>query len=210
MKVCDTCNIANNDDAKYCQKCGKDIENISVVPNPINVGGSALTKDYSRLGGWLMFFLVLDIISIFSAASALFSSLSVFMNGGGLKELIILLSVVVPAIPLAVSVAFRYNRDSRFLLWFQVSVIINLLAMIYIYGVTSYVTDLLPAFDSLYSSMGHDIMDFAEQIKFLSIGFSVISAAVRFFLFTLYYCKSKRVNAYMGSDEYKQKALVKF
>ena len=209
MKICDTCNIANNDDAKYCQKCGKDIENISVVPTP-SIGEVYPAKNYKRIGGWIVFFLVIDIISIFSAAYSLFSSLPVFMNGGGLNELIVLLTVVIPAIPLAVSVAFRFNRDSRFLLWFQISVIVNLLAMIYLYGVTSYVTDVLPIFDSLYSSMGYDIMDFAELIKFTSIGFGVISSAAQFFLITLYYSKSKRVNEFMGSDEYKQKALVKF
>jgi hypothetical protein len=207
MKSCNACNYGNSDNAKFCQQCGTDIENIAPI---LNAAGGGVAPDYTRMGGALVFFIVWDLLSIAGAVFTLLQLPFVFMNGISLSSIEAVLSSVLPAIPLLISIIFRFKKKSSFLLWFQISLIINLLAGVYLIGVSSYTDNILTMFAPLYSAIGYDIMDFANIIKIVSIVIGAISTGVPFFLITLYYCKSKRVNAYMGSDEYKQKALVKF
>ena len=211
MKICNGCNAGNADNAKYCQKCGADISNISPLLNAPTGGYYAPAVDYTRLGGWLVFFIVWDLISVFGGGMSLLT-LPLTLIGGEFvfSSIEAALCSVIPAVPLLVSVIFRFKRDSHFLLWFQISVIVSLLASIYLIGVSSYFNDMLEPFAPLYSAMGQDIMDFAGMIKIISLIFGIIGAGLQFFLITLYYCKSKRVNVFMETDEYKQKALIRF
>jgi|GEM_PF-1144737 hypothetical protein len=212
MKICNACNSGNSDNAKFCHKCGGDIENIAPLLNAPSSGIYAPANDYTRMGGWLVFFIVWDIISVASAAFALLQLLIAVINGDGLGTIEYHLSSIIHVIPLLVSVIFRFKRDSRFLLWFQISVILNLLTSVYMFSVSSYMRDTLVELETTYRTLGMEISmtEYLGAIKIFGIIVSIISAGVLFFLITLYYCKSKRVNAFMGNDEYKQKALVKF
>ena len=214
MKICNGCNSGNNDNAKYCQKCGNDIENISPLLNTPSGGGIyAPTNDYTRLGGWLLFFTVWDIITFASAVlSLLLFPLNFFVLDGSINELYSVISSIITVIPLFISVIFRFKRDSRFLLFFQISTIVSLLFSLYVFGVSPYVSGVIAPIDEAYRMMGSDIafMDYLGAIKIFFISVVVIGSAVQFFLITLYYCRSKRVNEFMGSDEYKQKAIFKF
>ena len=212
MKICNACNSGNSDNAKFCHKCGGDIENIAPLLNAPSGGIYAPANDYTRMGGWLVFFIVWDLISVGSAAFALLQLLIAVFDGSGLGTIEYHLSTIIHVIPLLVSVIFRFKRDSRFLLWFQISVIVNLLTSVYMFSVSSYMGDMFMQMEETYSTLGMDIslMGYLGAIKIFGIIISIISAGLWFFLVTLYYCKSNRVNAFMGNDEYKQKALVKF
>ena len=183
MINCNVCKSANGDNANFCRKCGESLENIESTGEYYVVG-----KDYARLGGWFKFFLVLDVVMVISSVYSFLRFLYATVEGVRFTELPIVLAYVIPAVLLLASVIFRFMRDDYFLFWFQISTIARLSALIYLCVVASY----------------------SEAFKISVIFGTVIMAGAGFFLFTLYYCKSKRVNAYMGNGEYKRKAILKF
>ena len=185
MKVCDTCNIGNNDDAKYCQKCGKDIENVPPLLN-VSSAGVAPTKDYTRLGGWLMFFVVMNFVV---AGLFLFNIARAFLTPliPNVETTTLSLQTMLSMLPFAISFISSImiiRKDSRFLFVLQIYYIASLI------------------YNMMWIAMG--------KLSPGGIAQYVVMMAVVPLLWTLYFCRSKRVNAYMGGDEYKQKALIKF
>ena len=183
MINCNVCKSANGDNANFCRKCGESLENIESTGEYYVVG-----KDYTRLGGWFKFFLVLDIVMVIASVYSFLRFLYATVEGVGFTELPIILAYVIPAFLLLISIIFRFMRDDYFLFWFQISTITRLLALIYLCVAASH----------------------AEAFKITAIVGIVIMAGVSFVFITLYYCKSRRVKAYMGSVEYKKKAILKF
>ena len=199
MKFCRDCSTQNPAEATFCRNCGSNIADAQVTApsKRADTGGSASyvpsAHDYTRLGGWLKFFVVLDFVA---AGWYLFSILAYFgiiqtkgidVNPG---------LEIIPFVICFISTVLIIKKDSQFLCVRQMYYIINFIFS-FIVGVVTVIT----------STGANAAIIIAVVIAFvLSAGMSVLS----FILWTLYFCKSKRVNVYMGGDEYKQKALVKF
>jgi len=210
MKNCAVCNAESNDNANFCWYCGKDIEHISLQvskpqgkmkicdvcsaessnkaiycqycgKNIEHISSWAMKKDRTRIRGWLLFFLVDDIFAVVMYTLSMFPMLPII--GERQVSLQNIMTFFIYAVPLFVSVILRLKRDRHFLLWFQIAKIAASLNII------------VP-----YVLLGH---------MFSAVFLAIILGGV-VVLFTLYYCKSRRVKAYMGSVEYKKKAILKF
>ena len=210
MKFCRECNTQNSNATIYCSCCGANIAELQVTAT--SVGGVSAAnapsaegapavydpsaKDYSRLGGWLKFFVVMDFIAfaLFPAAILLYLLLQFLFSIA--PEAALEAGVVMPEFPWQsafgvilliirlVGAVMIIRKDNRFLLVMQIYYIANL------------------AYNTVWAI-------FSGTISFSSIHLLVVSAVVVPLLLTLYFCKSRRVNAYMGSDEYRRKALLK-
>ena len=149
---------------------------------------------FSRLGGWLLFFVISAILSeilIFTTAVRELMQLarfagwiaphvfSVFVVG----QLIVFVSVVLACI----GIGQIFSRKPHFLLFDQLGYMIYLLGII--------VGTIIPL-----HLLG------AEY----SLVMPIVQLTLGMLLRTLYFCKSRRVRTYMGHDGYMDKALIKF
>jgi len=100
---------------------------------------------------------------------------------------------------LAISLAILYlvdvfRRKPKFLLYYQIYVIVSILYTIFALIVPS---SIIGYEHAMYGSMGFHVGN-------------LIWGIMAFFLWTLYYCKSVRVRTYMGSDEYMERAIFAY
>ena len=201
MKFCRDCNTQNSNEATYCQCCGRNISRLTIIhpsKDPsLEEASMPRGKRYERVGGWLKLFVAWDFITMtailtypllyFFAASLIAGAPEIALE----TELTLsafswenILDIFVSAISF-VSTIMIIRKDSRFLLVRQIYYIVNI-----VYSISCGV--------------------FAGSISPLMIPSKIVSGAVVPFLMILYFCKSKRVNEFMESDEYKRKAILKF
>jgi len=156
---------------------------------------------YQKLGGWMLFFVIAIIIVAtfvilrpFATTymhimhSTIFDSIDEFIF------LFILLYIpeVIAAIIAMICVAQIFKRKEKFLKYLQLSQFINILARV-IARIA-----LIVEFPGILTNRIIDLV--------ITIG--VLTAICA--LTTLYFCKSVRVRAYMGSDDYIAKAIFRF
>ncbi len=216
---CKQCGAEIADGASFCTECGAQQTAPQAAPQPQqpqqpNYGqapqGAAQPQpiygqpvpgampenpEYKTMGGWLLFFVILDILAILAAAASLASTSYAlealeFVGLGGLGTMYVVESLLVIALSIAF-VVMVFTRKPHFLLIYQiqgiVSIVITIIEICMISG-----------------SYGAAYIDTASMIT------STISSIVGLLLLTLYFCKSVRVRTYMGGTEYIDKAIIKF
>jgi hypothetical protein len=200
MKFCRDCNTQNPNAAAYCSGCGRNITSVQMTApakDPTDNEEYIPPSAYTRLGGWLKFFVVGDFIeaSMYPIIIMLYIFLQVML--AIVPEIATDAGVAMPAFPwqtmfgvlpfaiLFASTIMIIRKDSRFLFVRQVG----------------YIT-------SAVYSVAWGVFAGGTSIWMIPVNLAI--SAVVPTLMTLYFCKSRRVSIYMGNDEYKQKALVKF
>jgi len=166
---------------------------------------------YQRMGGWLLFFMILCILD--AAAGLIYTGIvngladlldsntlrlldyydSAFKNWHTAMTIICSLIVIASIIEI-IFVVQVFNRKPGFLKLFQICRIMSIVLVI-----ASIIAEA-----SFYSSYDLPYKVSSDSIR------NIISGFAGFFIMTLYYCRSKRVRTYMGSDDYIYSALVKF
>ena len=162
----------------------------------------AATNDYSKLGGWLLAFVVLWAIG---GVYNIYNGISSWAAVGGYLGLLGGLSFVVIAsfiVSIAAGLAclalsyFIYQRNPVFLRFYQLYSI----GMIALYVILMVLLLIVAAASGLGAYTGTYVGAF--------IG-GAIGAAVGVALITMYFCKSERVRVYMGGTEYLNRAVFR-
>ena len=200
MKFCRDCNTQNSNEATYCQCCGRNIVGLPIIhPSKepsLEEASMPRGKRYERVGGWLKLFVAWDFITMAAIVSYPFLYFLSASLIAGAPEFALeaeftlpafswenILEIFVSAISFVSSIMI-IRKSERFLFVRQIYYIVNI-----VYSIS-------------YSV-------FAGSTSLWLIPLRIVNGAVVPFLMTLYFCKSKRVNAFMESDEYKRKAILK-
>lgn len=163
---------------------------------------------YSKLGGWLLVFVIANIcgavFNVFTLFGGIFETLELFSELPSIQAFlpdnfqaaltITLIGEVVGLLMIVCTIMFVvgvFSRKSNFLRFHQIGLFVNAFYTIFV-GIIP--NAMLEMFDQ----------DFASNIG------TLVGLAVGFFLFALYMSKSIRVRTYMGSDEYMDKAIFAF
>ncbi len=223
--LCKKCGAEIKDDADFCPQCGEknivqasegqtsntsettpaqndqpqSVQNANTqqaTQQPAYAQSDAATmpqnQQYTTMGGWLLFFMIIDILGIICLVLELvvYSSSFAYLSYFGMGDIAALavIDLVVPGILTTVHVVFTFSKKPQFLLVFQlaslIALVLDIICIIFVAGL--------------------QIMNISSMIP------SVISSAVGLILMTLYYCKSVRVQTYMGNTDYIDKAIIKF
>jgi len=164
-------------------------------------------EGYRKMGGWLLFFVICGILGIVMNIVTLFREVATYSENAGLLRAVsgsiktalnlALYGQIIIALGVVFQIVFIVNifqRKPPFLRFYQISAIVLLCASI--------ISFFIPA-----GMIGFDA--FAGNVMSQVVS-GLIGSIVGFFLLTYYYCKSRRVRTYMGSDEYMAKALFSY
>ena len=160
------------------------------------------THPYQKLGGWLLFIVVSNIISLsvvialeFTQAGTV-SSLRAMLASGTVDWMLLFTQfVTLYALAMgAVQLIMIIRRDARFLRFYELSC------------VGTVVTSILSLITALSSVNWSDAME-AGLVIFFAI-FEAIAPVGSIFIWYAYYTQSVRVRTYMGSDEYLRLAWI--
>jgi hypothetical protein len=224
MKQCTNCGNQYEDSGVFCKYCGSSSDNIfettpqqSYPPPPqqsypppqyqYQQPGADFYNKYHTMGGWLLFFVIANIIGVFIDAivsiSGIFDTFEIIGDmtdsamGYFLPEnfetaiYITLTGEIVGLLTIVFTTMFvvqLFKRKPAFLRYYQ----LNIFALL---------------FYSIFVGLIPNIM-LGYDISFI-LG-NIVGSVAHFFLLTLYYCRSIRVRTFMGSDEYMEKALFAF
>ncbi|MDR2589892.1 MAG: DUF2569 family protein [Oscillospiraceae bacterium] len=219
MMFCTGCGSPHDNDSMFCKYCNTPLSpptTEAIGQNEFISTGSGIPPDhkYRKLGGWLLFFVIINIIAIvvdaFGSIPDVLESIELFamlgevnLSAAGLPEnfknalTIALIGEVVGLLTIVFSIIFVvqvFNRKSTFLRFAQLSALAGIFFLI--------VARLIPNTMVGIDYMGEDYITPAIS--------SLIGSIIGFFIFPLYYCKSIRVRTYMGSDEYMHKAIFAY
>ena len=222
---CTSCGTQLPDGTKFCPACGTKLaepeqpSQTYAAPEPAPVmpdyqyqqsgtsyGSDVANPEYKKMGGWLLFFMVINIISgvynvIYSGIYTLATTapyleyISAF-GGGGLSGIVIFSCIValVVGVLALVFVYFVFKKNPIFLKFYQIVQIVSIvLSIVMLIGLNAAIGD-----------MGMSISDTG-----INVAPSIIGGIVGLVLMTMYYCKSVRVRTYMGSDEHIKNALFR-
>jgi len=165
---------------------------------------------YYVLGGWLLFFVITNILGVIGdvvvSITAIIDTFNTYDMIIGIRELlpdnfefalgITLFGELFGLMTILYTVSFLIQviqRKSAFLKFAQLSVIINIVYVI--------IANIIPKF-----IIGSEFVEGGIAMQFAIL----IGAIIGILLMTLYYCKSIRVRTYMGSDEYMTKAVFAY
>lgn len=153
---------------------------------------------YGRLGGWLLFIVISNIISV---ANSLINTCSLYsqynsavqyglpQQDANFLSTVMLLSTLVIILGSAASiiyVALIIKKSPYFLIFFELNTIISLVISLALI---------------IFINSGGTQADYSSSI------FSFIISIVGFFIWLSYYRNSLRVRVYMGSDAYLRKSI---
>jgi hypothetical protein len=205
-QFCEKCGDELADGAKFCEGCGSQVEQPSqssqpqyrppVQPNP-----AVASKDYSKLGGWLLAWVIASILSVLVYTVRAFGEIIGSMDVRHLIDTDIFYLIISGQIVALAAVVFFimsivqiFKRKPLFLRFEQIGLILIAVSVV--------LDTFIPA-----GMIGLDWYDTEVLTNSISI---FIGCAVGFFLYTLYFCRSVRVRTYMGADEYAKKALFAY
>jgi len=187
---------------------GQTEENTAVSPESQQLEQAIANHRFRKMRGWLSILMVASVIA--TIVNVLYAFMwnivaIVFLTEAdsiGMIDVILLLvgiAAILSTIIAIVFIARVFLRKPKFLRVLQVAQLLNLLPIVLL---TIYV------YYMLLIVFGNTI----DEIVIIMQGLTIISIVhiCNFFILTLYFCKSKRVRVYMGSDEHISKALVKF
>lgn len=198
MAFCSNCGTRVEDGAHFCPECGTALNDPQQTPqeNPskLSVPQEAENSNYQQLGGWLLFFVVcwaLGALSGLSTLAAGIRTLFSFSPGFILSALFTIVEGLLTVGIGALLVVLVIQRNPLFLRVYQFLSIAEVAV-----GVVSRLLSRLFAM----SQFG---------VGFISIGGGIVGGIIGLCLMTLYFCRSKRVRAYMGSTEYLDQAIFR-
>ena len=193
MNYCGECGHKINS-TNFCTNCGASFkQEPKYEPQPTT---SQPYKDYSTLGGWLMFFVVSTIIGCIVASIML---LYAFATTRTVYEMI---GNTIWLVSFVLQIMFIYQiiqRKNMFLKYYQHASIIGVIAQL-----------LLLIIELRGARLSASIIAVMPEIELMIVLYIVITSGAGIVLSTLYYCKSVRVRRYMGNDEYMKNALFSF
>ena len=171
--------------------------------------GMSTTNDYSKLGGWLLFFFILWIVggiyNIYNGISAWvvaggYLSMLGSYGMGGLSAVIagVCIVSVIAGIGGLAMCWFIYKRNPIMLRYYQLFNIAIIALYIVVAIIMAVVINGLGSYASAYTG--------AYMVGMVS---GVIGGIIGIVLMTMYFCKSERVRIYMGNDEYLQRAIFR-
>ena len=204
---CASCGNALAEGARFCEGCGAQVgqqpqpQNQSLYQNTAHVRGG--NKNYSKIGGWLLFFVIVNIISVARALlivkNEITGSVDILQYAYGNISTALIINIIAQvttfaALVLAVMWIIQvFQRKTMFLRILQIESIIMTASYI-----LSFIAISIIGFENYDGNV-------------ISTNTSVLVGTVAgFFLMTLYYCKSVRVRTYMGTDEYMNKAIFSY
>ena len=163
--------------------------NIKKTPNP-------LFNKYSNLGGWLLFFVVMNIIAVVIGVIGILAILPDYLDmvselsasgdpNHGTPFLLLFISGIVQLIIVTIATIMIFRRQRGFLTIIFFDAFLSILAVIFGFVLSS----MYP----WYTSGG----DIPNAIYSITINILVV----------VYFVKSVRVRTYMGSDEYITKGM---
>ncbi|MDR2599427.1 MAG: DUF2569 family protein [Oscillospiraceae bacterium] len=217
--ICTNCGSSLGNDTMFCEYCNTPLSppaTETTGQNEFISTGLAIPPDhkYHKLGGWLLFLVILNIIAIvidaFSSIPDVLESIDllVWLGEGNQAAVVLpenfkdaltiaLVGEVVGLLTIVFSAIFVvqvFQRKSTFLRFAQLSALAGIFFVV--------VARLIP--NAMIGSewIGEDYITPAIS--------SLTGAIIGFFIFPLYYCKSIRVRTYMGSDEYMHKAIFAY
>lgn len=218
MAFCPNCGASLTEDAQFCTSCGKPVASAgqSVQPQPASTstGASGTSqqaaqptpqpqatspagKDYEKLGGWLLFFVIAyGISAVWSLVGLLGLSGVVGMVVTHSRDLAlpIICSALAGLVSIVADVCFivlivkKHPNFLRLLQIIRISVTGASFLLMIIAGL----------------SYGGGVAMYGIEAFSLLIG-----GGVSIVLMTMYFCKSERVRVYMGTTEYLDTALFK-
>ena len=166
---------------------------------------AGVNPDYHKLGGWLLFFVVLTIIGLIGALKTIIDAVGLYSDGnmeyitmilGDGYSTALMVSIIGTIVVFALQVTclvMIFQRNHNFLRIYQIAFIISIVFAI----ITMIMLSMVLSGNSLVGdAVGSSIP-------------SIVIGVVELILFTMYYCKSVRVRTYMGGTEYQQKALFR-
>ena len=147
---------------------------------------------YKTLGGWLLVFVILNIIDALSGFGQLVQSLSAGMGPNVFFVLVMLVEIAFDV----VFVVFIVGRNVNVLRLFQAGKVII--------GVLQAIMNLTAIPEAMYYGSRAMLGGIIAQTAGTLVG-----AGVGLVLLTMYFCKSVRVRTYMGSTEYQDRAFFR-
>lgn len=151
---------------------------------------------YQKLGGWLLFFVILSILGVVGSLGSAASTGMLISQVPRSYHMFFIISIIITLVEAGLNTGFIvlvFKRSDIFLKYYQIISIVEVVLAV----VLSILVGTLPG---------------ANQVAGASVGSaigSIIGGVVSLVLFTLYFCKSERVRTYMGSDSYLKKALFR-
>lgn len=160
--------------------------------------------EYQTIGGWLLFFVIVNILSVISLIGTGLSGINGetlemvrhYLNDGVANTMLFnaLFSLAMAA-GYIVFIVFIFKKNQNFLKLYQ------------ILGIASIVISIIMVV-MMNASMSEAVTSLNLDTT-SGIVSSIVSGVVGLVLMTLYYCKSVRVRTYMGGTDYQQKALFR-
>lgn len=209
--ICPRCGKNLPDNTEQCDNCGM-LFGVAPAEQTAHPGQPKPYKNlmanprYFSLGGWLLFFVICNIIGIVVNIQSVFVAISESLEVINMKVFyfpievkgimsfglfVQFIAIIVITLMICYIVQI-FKKGALFLRYFQISVLLNLAYTIPATIFTIQLSEYFPEID----------------ISTLVVAF--IAIPITFFLYTLYYCRSVRVQTYMGTDEYKMKAIFRY
>lgn len=177
-------------------------------PKPTYNYGAPAGKDYTKLGGWLLFMVIIDIIAAIAGLIMGLASFGTAASYGeyaswGLGDLVAY-TVFAGVVSLVAAVLE---------IWMAATIIkksVNIIRVYQIVWLTSLALTIvllvwIIALNSKYSYLGVDLSsDISTSIT------EVIFSVLWFIIWNMYFVRSVRVRNYIGNEEYLNRALIKF
>jgi hypothetical protein len=189
--------LQNRVDARFCIQCGDALQTFAGASASVaSPDAQVRTRDpsqtpargemwhpYKRLGGWLLFLVVVDILSAILAFFSMAGVISAIRlarahMSAGAYEALSSVAVIAYGFSIAVGIIFVLmilRRDKRFFFFYHIGAALTFVLMVVVGGCT----------------------DAAGSLPFLTFT-TVADIAIR----TLYFCRSVRVRTYMETDAY--------
>ncbi len=220
MRFCTKCGAQCNDDVSFCGQCGATLNATQTnpagqMPNYPQQGypqpnyqqqqmyNSLNGNNYTRMGGWLLFFVIINIISLVTASINIIRDFVVITEEleYASREYTKVINLIIIGDIIAIAsltmillyIIQIFSRKRLFLRFEQLARILSVTSVVFTSILPCIIVD-VRYFESLFS----------QAIS------GIIGTCLGLFLMTLYYCKSIRVRTYMGSTEYIDKAFFKF
>ena len=227
---CTKCGTEVPDGTKFCPTCGNQLESGATSASAATTsdystqtygvessttGGysSQVTgaytavehPEYQKMGGWLLFFMIINIIAAVYSFVSVITSCSVtgeameMMAAFGMGDLqgimmFSMVEMVVVAILELIFVYFVFSKNVSFLKFYQIVQILSIVLSVI----------LIIAANSVFGNYGYTLAEAG-----INVAPSLVGGILGLILMTMYYCKSVRVRTYMGSTEYQKRALFR-
>ena len=193
---------------RYCTQCGRQMmfENTitDTQENSHSICNDCHNKTYqgkhnTKAGGWLLFWIIISILSIiihsFSFLLGSFFIISLINSSitGDISDIMYYLFNSLATMGFMAAVVFQIIALRKLLK--RQSGFLRLTQLFYIIYIASYI----------FRNISYSFDEFLGAFPIIPI--DVIVGVIGILIWTLYFCRSKRVKAYMDNEEYMDKAL---